>query len=115
MQRLLLPLSLGLLLTASLPVLGQVVEAGPGGAGERLRPLNLSLPRNDAVPAVWSERVGSASAVSGNLDAGEDNRPEARSQGQRSGRTEGRVMPYGTGFEARQRGSAGGRGMGRGR
>jgi hypothetical protein len=114
MQRLLLPLSLGLLLTASLAALGQDVEASSGTKEERIRPLNLSLPRNDAVPAVWSERIGSGDAVSSKLTAAEDDRQQVRSKSQRSGSGEGQPLPYGTGFEARQRGGAG-RGMGRGR
>ena len=114
MQRPLLPLSLSLLLATSLPAFGQVVEAGSATGGERVRPLNLSLPRNDAVPAVLPERVGSGDAVSNNMTASEGGHPQSRSQGQRTGRGEDRALPYGTGFEARQRGGAG-RGMGRGR
>lgn len=115
MQHPLLPLSLSLLLTVPLPAFGQVSEAGAGSALERARPLNLSLPRSDAVPVVWSARVGSDEAVSGNPNAGENDRPAARGQGRRSGQREDGALPYGTGYEARQRSGANDRGMGRGR
>lgn len=116
MQSLLRPLSLGLLLSIALPVLAQSSEADMASAVERGRPLNLSLPPGNAVTSVPAARNmrEEANAVAG--------RPEDRIEPgacgqdcglQRFGRDEGSGVPYGTGFEARQR--RGGRGMGRGR
>jgi hypothetical protein len=114
MQRLLRQLYLGLFLTVALPASGQVPVAGPENAADRVGPLNLSLPRGEFVPAVWSERVGAEEAVSGNQNAGEGSRPETRQPVQRSGRNADSGLPYGTGFEARQRSGTNDRGMGRG-
>ena len=80
-------------------------------------PLNLSLPRNDARTVAW-ERAGvytaqhenGARSEAGNLGSDKDRKTNQ----QQTTRSRG-VMPYGSGFEARQGSSTGGRGMGRGR
>lgn len=118
MQRLLRPLSLSLLLTVSLPAFGQAPEGTPGSLPERVRPSNLSLPRDDARPVVWSARTGPDGVTQENPQPSEDVLPGVRDKAcncQRPRREEGAGLPYGTGFEARQRGGAGGHGMGRGR
>lgn len=97
----LIPLQL-LLLSFSLPALGQVP---PGTSETELRqPLNLSLPR-EATPPLSTPLSGSkeSSVVESNL----------RQEKASSGRNEGH-FPYGTGYEARQRGGLSGGGMGRG-
>jgi len=118
-----------LLLTLSAPASwAQTAAESTAASPEPGRPLNLSLPRD----AVWSSTVRSdlpaAERPRGDASALPDMGARANGgQGQR-----GR-MPYGSGYEARQRdssgggssqagagggrgsGSGGGRGMGRGR
>lgn len=86
-----LPLSL-LLLALAAPVRGQ---SAPQGDAEPHRPLNLSLPR-DAMrpPVVTFDAVAPSDPVERNL------RPAQVSGGPER-------MPYGSGYEARQRGAAG--------
>jgi uncharacterized membrane protein YgcG len=122
-----------LLLTLSAPASwAQTAAESAAASPEPSRPLNLSLPRD----AVWSSTVRSdppaAERPQGDASALPD--PGARANGGQGQR--GR-MPYGSGYEARQRdpsgggsgqagagggrgsgsggGSGGGRGMGRGR
>lgn len=118
MQRLLWPLSLSLLLTVSLPAFGQASEGTPGSSPERVRPLNLSLPQDDALSSPWSTSTSANETAKTNLPSAEHVQSGSRETGcncQRTGRDERGGLPYGTGFEARQRGGAGSRGMGRGR
>jgi len=76
MQRLFRPLSLSLLLTVSLPAFGQASEGTPGSLPERVRPLKLSLPRDDPRPIVWSSRTGPDGVSQENPQPAEDVRPD---------------------------------------
>lgn len=89
-----------------------------GAGGEANHPLNLSLPRD----AVWAAPAGSTTADRRDRnslpDTNADIRNPERVQG-RQGQDGSGSMPYGAGYEARQRNSGRsggmGRGMGRGR
>ncbi|MBL0124843.1 MAG: hypothetical protein IPP88_19710 [Betaproteobacteria bacterium] len=122
MQRF-LPFTFGLLLAVSLPALAQEQE---GSAVEPAVPLNLSLPRDTALTEAKPDRIGDeVSRVDPRPDedvkaanATNATKEATRRQGgncQRTGRNDCGAFPYGTGFEARNRGAAGGRGFGRGR
>ncbi len=97
-----------LLATLAVPVWAQQAEEDPGVSNESIRPLNLSIPRY----AMGSSSVGSQ--PSGTLDPQRHlaDLPDlgTRSGGDGSGQS-GR-LPYGSGYEARQRQLAGGEGSG---
>ena len=110
----LLPVIFSLLLAVCLPARGQAVDVKPV---ERPDPLNLSLPQDAASPDAKSARIGEEASRADPRPV-EEVKAAARNQGgscQRSARDACGAFPYGTGFEARNRGAAGGRGMGRGR
>jgi hypothetical protein len=114
-----------LLLTLSVPLTwAQTASEQASASPQAARPLNLSLPRD----AVWSAPVRPDAMTAGRSHGDASGLPDLGvrpdgGQGQR-----GR-MPYGSGYEARQRDAAGGdgqagagggrggggRGMGRGR
>lgn len=112
-----LPLTLALLWAVFLPALAQEQERS---AVEPAVPLNLSLPRDAALTEAKTNRIGNevSRADPRPFDEADVAKPTVRNQGsncQRAGRGVCGVFPYGTGFEARNRGAAGRRGFGRGR
>ncbi len=97
-----------LLATLAVPLWAQQTEGDPEVSNETIHPLNLSIPRS----AIGSAAVGSQ--PSGTLDPQRHlaDLPDlgTRSVGAGSGQS-GR-LPYGSGYEARQRQLAGGEGSG---
>lgn len=80
-------------------------------------PLNLSLPRSDVRPVSWDRFDANAKQREAEVRTESDNQGSdmyGNALQQQAPRNRG-SMPYGSGFEARQRSSTGGRGMGRGR
>lgn len=88
-----LTLSIPLLLMLTAPVRAQTVP----DAGAASRPLNLSLPRDLARPP----------AMPSGMEAAQDPVEQNLRPAQVDGRQASSRMPYGSGYEARQRGSAG--------
>lgn len=100
--------TLFLLATLAVPGWAQPAAGDPGGGNESIRPLNLSI------PAYAMGSFSSGSPLSGTLDPQRDlaDLPDlgTRSIGPGPGRS-GR-LPYGSGYEARQRQQSGGEGGG---
>lgn len=87
-------LSIPLLLVLAAPVRGQTV---PDTDAATSRPLNLSLPRDLVRPP----------AMPSGVEAAQDPVEQNLRPAQVDGRHGASRMPYGSGYEARQRGSAG--------
>ncbi len=104
-HRLRLP-TLTLLLALSAPIGAQQADERLAAQPEPVRPLNLSLPRD----AVWPSPVRPELSVGERVSRDSGALPDFSADTGRRDR-----QPYGTGYEARQRGGGGGRGMGRGR
>ncbi|MFA6313325.1 MAG: hypothetical protein WCV99_10585 [Sterolibacterium sp.] len=96
---------------------GQTTGEMAGNAAGTPDPLNLSLPRSDGPTVNWERSENSEIRREENIRfaAGDRRSDKDADPGRQNATRRPGGIPYGSGFEARQRSTNGGRGMARGR